>query len=130
MILVGIGFIYLVTNFVSKLERTAPGLESSQFRKSKEYARYYRKDADGDVVLNFAGVPLDKAKSVWGNSIVKESILDYFPNFNIMRQIVLTQLDKSEFKTFLLKRFKKIEGDYLDGAIDLDQARKALEDIK
>ncbi len=130
MILAGAGFMYLVTNLVSEAESTTPGLENSQSRKAKEYAQYYRKDVNGDDMLNFAGVPLSKAKAVWSESTVKDKVLSYFPDFDTMKQIAEGQLNKSEFKTFLLNRLKKIEGDYLDGAINLDQARKAFEDIK
>jgi len=130
MILAGAGFMYLVTNLVSEAESTTPGLENSQSRKAKEYAQYYREDVNGDDMLNFAGVPLAKAKAVWSESTVKDKASGYFPDFDTMKQIVDGQLDKSEFKTFLLKRFKKIEGDYLGGTINLDQARKAFEDIK
>ncbi len=130
MILAGMGFMYLVTNLVGEAESTTPGLENSQSRKAKEYAQYYRKDINGDDMLNFAGVPLSKAKAVWSESTVKYRVMSYFPDFDTMKQIAESQLNKSEFKTFLLAKMKKIEGDYLDGAINLDQARKAFEDIR
>ena len=130
MIMAGAGFMYLVTNLVDTAESTTSGLENTQSRKAKEYAQYYRKDINGDDMLNFAGVPLSKAKAAWGESTVKYRVLGYFPDFDTMKQIAESQLNKSEFKTFLLKTMKKTEGDYLDGAINLDQARKAFQDIK
>lgn len=130
MFLAGLGFMYLVTNLVDTAESTTPGLESSQSKKAKEYAQYYRKDINGDDMLNFSGVPLSKAKEVWGESTVKSRMLSYFPDFDTMKEIAESQLNKSEFKTFLLKTLKKTEGEYLDGAINLDQARKALQYLK
>lgn len=130
MFLAGLGFMYLVTNLVDTAESTTPGLESSQSKKAKEYAQYYRKDINGDDMLNFSGVPLSKAKEVWSESTVKSRMLSYFPDFDTMKEIVGIQLNKSEFKTFLLKNLKKIENDYLDGTISLDQAREALQHLK
>ncbi len=130
MFLAGLGFMYLVTNLVDTAESTTPGLESSQSKKAKEYAQYYRKDINGDDMLNFSGVLLSKAKEVWSESTVKSRMLSYFPDFDTMKEIVGIQLNKSEFKTFLLKNLKKIENDYLDGTISLDQAREALQHLK
>ena len=130
MFLAGLGFMYLVTNLVDTAESTTPGLESSQSKKAKEYAQYYRKDINGDDMLNFSGVPLSKAKEVWSESTVKSRMLSYFPDFDTIKEIAESQLNKSEFKTFLLKNLKKTENDYLDGTIGLDQARKALQYLK
>ena len=130
MILAGAGFMYLVTDLVNQAESTTPGLENSQSKKAKEYARYYQKDVNGNDMLNFAGVPLSKAIAVWSESTVKDKVLSHFPDFDTMKQIADGQLNKSEFKTFLFNRLKKVEDDYLSGTIDLNQAKKALEDIK
>jgi len=130
MALAGLAFMYLVTNLVDTAESTTPGLENIQSRKAKEYAQYYRKDINGDDMLDFSGAPLSKAKAVWNESTVKHRVLSYFPDFDTMKQIAESQLYKSEFKTFLLKTMKKIEGDYQDGTINLDQAREAIGDIK
>ena len=130
MILAGVGFMYLVTNLVGEAESTTPGLENSQSRKVKEYAQYYKKDINGDLMLNFAGVPLPKAKAVWNESPIKRRVLSYFPDFDTMKQVAESQLNESAFKTFLLQKIDKIEGDYLDGVRNLDQTKKALEDIK
>ena len=130
MILAGMGFMYMVTNLVDKAESTTPGLENSQSRKAKEYAYYYKKDVNGDDMLNFASTPLSKAKEVWSESTVKYRVLGHFPDFDTMRHVADNQLNKSEFKTFLLKRMREIEGSYLDGVLNLDQAKKAFEDIR
>jgi hypothetical protein len=130
MILAGMGFMYLVTDLVGEAESTTPGLENSQSRKAKEYARYYKKDINGDDMLSLAGVPLPKAKAVWSESTVKYRVLGYFPDFDTMKQIAASQIDESEFKTFLLAQMKKIEGEYLDGVRNLDQTKKAMEDIR
>jgi len=130
MLLAGLGFMYLVTNLVDTAESTTPGLETTQSRKAKEYAQYYRKDVNGDDMLNLAGVPLPKAKAVWSESGVQYRVLSYFPDFDTMKQLVENQLDKSKFKTFLLQKIKQTEGNYLDGTINLDQARRALKELK
>ena len=129
MLVAGLAFMYLVTNLVDTAESTTPGLENTQSRKAREYARYYKKDINGDDVLNFAGVPLSKAKAVWNESTIKNMMLDYFPDFGMMKQIAGSQLDESKFKDFLLKSLEKTENDYLDGTISLDQAKRAVQHL-
>ena len=129
MLVAGLAFMYLVTNLVDTAESTTPGLENTQSRKAREYARYYKKDINGDDVLNFAGVPLSKAKAVWNESTIKNMMLDYFPDFGMMKQIARSQLDESKFKDFLLKSLEKTENDYLDGTINLDQAKRAVQHL-
>jgi len=130
MVLAGMGFMYLVTNLVDQAESTTPGLENSQSRKAKEYAQYSKKDVNGDEMLNFAGLPLSKAKALWSESAVKYKLLRHFPDFDTMRQIADNQLNESDFKTFLFKKMKEIEDGYLDGALNLDQAKKAFVDLR
>ncbi len=129
MIIAGIGFMYLVTDLVGEAESTTPGLENSQSRKAREYAKYYSVDINGDDVLNLSGLPLPKAKNVWKESIIKEKMLSFFPDFDTMKQVAKEQLQESEFKTYFLKRLWEIEGKYIDGAMGLDQARNAIESL-
>lgn len=129
MIIAGIGFMYLVTDLVSEAESTTPGLENSQSRKAREYAKYYSVDINGDDVLNLSGIPLPKAKSVWKESMIREKLLGYFPDFDIMKQVAKDQLQDSAFKTYFLKKLWEIEGKYIDGGIGLDQARSAIESL-
>ena len=129
MIAAGVAFFYMVVDLVNEAESTTPGLQNSQSRKAREYEKYYKTDINGDDILSLIGVSLIKAKSVWRESPLKYNILSYFPDFDMMNQMIENQIQESQFKTFLVHKFKKIEGDYLDGAITLDQARLACESI-
>jgi len=130
MILAGIGFMYMVTNFVSQAESTTPGLADSQTLREQEFARFYEKDINGDDMLNFAGAPLSKAIEVWNSSTVKARALSYFPDFDSMHQLIDNQLRESAFKEYLLAYCKRIEKQYLSGAISLDRAKTACSTIK
>jgi len=130
MALAGAAFFYLVIGLVDEAEKTTPGLENSQSRKEAAYAKYYKKDINGDDMLNFSGVSLATAKAVWLGSTVKHRVLGYFPDFDTMNQIAEGQLEESEFKHFLLKKFTEIEDAYIGGEINLDQAKSSLETLR
>jgi len=130
MILAGIGFAYLVIGFVDEAESTTPGASNGASRKARAYQQYYKKDVNGDDTLYLAGLSLEKAKDVWAESTVRDSVLSYFPDFESMVQVAEGQLDESAFRRYLLKRLDNIEGKYIDGVIGLDQARQDCEAIR
>jgi len=129
MVAAGVAFFYLVINLVSEAESTTPGLENTSSRKAREYAKYYQEDINGDPVLNFAGVPLAKAKDIWNESSIKQQALTLFPDFDSVIELCEGQLNESQFKSYLLKELRGIEGDFIDGSINLDQAKRRLEGI-
>ena len=123
LIAVGLAFMYFAISLTGIAEETTPGLESGQ---SKQYAAYYKTDSNGDAVLDLSGVSLVKSKEVWRTSPIKDSILGYFPDFDIMKQMLENQLVNSEFKTFFIKKLNDVEGDYTSGTKNSDQAKNAL----
>ncbi len=129
MVLAGFGFMYLVTNLVNKAESTNPGLENTQSRKAKEYAKYYSEDINGDAVLNLSAVPMKKAKEIWISGPIYSEIISKLPDFDAANQIVKGQLVDSQFKTYLLENLKKIERKYIGGEMNLDQVKKAFADL-
>jgi hypothetical protein len=123
LILVGAAFAYMVFNFVSDIEQDDtryPGM------KKEDSSRYYKKDAAGDMVLDFTGASISKAKKIWSESPIKDDILDYFPNFEIMREMIGEELVDSNFRRYLLQKFDEVETDYLGGSIDSEKAREKL----
>ena len=130
IIAIGLAFMYFAINITGIAEETTPGLESSQSKRAKEYAAYYKTDFNGDAVLDLSKASLAKSKEVWRTSPIKDSILGYFPDFDTMRQMLENQLVDSEFKTFLIKKLNEVEGDYTSGAKNSDQAKKALMNLQ
>ena len=130
IIAVGLAFMYFAINITSIAEETTPGLESSQSKQAKEYAAYYKTDFNGDAVLDLSKASLAKSKEVWRTSSIKDSVLGYFPDFDTMKQMLENQLANSEFKTFFIKKLNDIEGDYMSGTKNSDQAKKALTNLQ
>jgi len=132
VILVGVGvlFAYFVFNFVGNVEEDdETSVASQDKRKAEEYAKYYHKDAAGNRVLDFSNAPLSKAQAVWKESPIRQKIIEQVPQFEYMKEMINIYLAKSPFRDRLLKRLEKIEGKYLSGSIDTDEARRLLEDF-
>jgi hypothetical protein len=130
LVAVGAIFAYLVFNFVSDIERDDPDtLISKDEKKAREFAKYYKKDAIGELILDFHGTTLEKAKEVWKESPIRKEILENFPEFEIMRELIRQRLRESRFREYLLKRFDEVESEYFSGEIDSEKAKKLLTDL-
>ena len=127
---VGILFAYFVFNFVNDVEADDPTTTiSKDERRAKEYARYYQKDALGERVLDFRGVPIAKAKEVWSESPFREEMLENFPQFELMKEYVKQRVIASPFQKYLLDKLDQVETDYFAGTIDSAEARRQLTEL-
>ncbi len=129
LILVGVGaiFAYFVTNFVHNIEEEDPNVYGVDENNAKKYAKYYSKDAIGDLVLDPSSISIETAKKVWASSPIKNDILDLFPKFDLIKDSIKSRLKNSEFKSYLLKKIGEIEDSFLAGEIDSDKAKKMIE---
>ena len=121
-------FAYLVFNFVADVEDEDPrafaGLKSDE-----KMARYYSEDAAGDRVLDLNGVPEKEAREVWEKSPVRRELLEEFPRFEAMRDLIHQEIKAGPFRQKLLAVLDEVESDFLSGSIDSDTARKRLSDF-
>jgi hypothetical protein len=132
VILVAVGalFAFFVFNFVSDVERADPNtLISKDEKKAKEFAKYYKEDATGEQILDFRGASLAKAKEVWRESPIRQEILDNFPQFEIMKEMIDQRIVESDFRRYLLKKLDEVESEYFSGTIDSAKAHKILTEL-
>ena len=123
-------FAYFVFNFVGQVEEDDPTTQlSKDAQKAKEFAKYYKKDAAGYPVLVFGETPIAKAREVWRESPVMREVLDLFPQFELMKGAINTQVDDGPFRRYLLKRLDEVESQYLGGTIDSDKAKEMLQNL-
>ena len=130
LVMVGAVFAYFVFNFVSDIEADDPDtIISKDERKAREFAKYYKTDVAGERILDFHGATVEKAKEVWKESPIRREILENFPEFEIMREMISQKLAPSQFRDYLMKKFDEVESDYLSGIIDSEKAKKRLTDL-
>jgi len=103
----------------------------SSLRNDKApYAKYYKEDVLGDKVLDLSGLTLEQAKAIWPGTPTQDRIAGKLPDFALAKAEARDALKESKFKHYLLKYLDKLEGSYLGGEIDTDQARAALKTLK
>jgi hypothetical protein len=132
IILLGVGalFAYFVFNFVGDVEKDDPTSHVGKNEKeARAYARYYHIDDAGNRVLDLSSLSVEEAKKVWHVSPIRQRVLEQFPQFQYMKETIMLYLPASPFRSFLLQRLEKVEGDYLSGTIDARRARVILRSI-
>ena len=127
---VGALFAYFVYNFVGSIEEDDTNFYSSSRKKNMEYAKYYKKDAIGDNVLDLSGTSLSTAKAVWAASYIKKQILKNFPNFELMRAMVIEKIRPCAFRKFLIKVMNDVQNDFISGSISSEEAIKRLSNLE
>ena len=133
---VGIAFVYFVFNFVGNVENEEiQKIESlnpsnAKERKQKEILEYYRQDVTGTPILDLSGVPIESAKRIWKESPTKRRIMQLFPNFHLMRDMIKLKMAPSDFRDLLLEKLSQIESDYLSGTISAYKAREEIGNLK
>jgi hypothetical protein len=134
--IVGVAFAYFVFNFVGdvenedihKIESLNPS--NAEERKKKEILEYYRQDVTGTPILDLSGVSIENAKRIWKESPTKKRIMQLFPNFHLMRDMIKLKLAPSEFRDLLLEKLSQIESDYLSGTISSYKAKEEIGNLK
>jgi len=127
---IGAAFIYFALSLFQISSDGDVARVSSYGGPEAPYARYYKKDVLGDSVLDFSGLTLDQAKTIWPETPTQSRIADKLPDFSLARAEARNALKESDFKHYLLKFLDDLEGRYLGGEIDVDQARAALKTLK
>ena len=94
--------------------------------KQEAYEQYYEKDAMGDKVLNLTAYSADRAKSIWPTTPTATRIAQMLPDFALAKTEMLNQVKKGDFQRYLLEYLDDLEGRYLAGELNSDQAKKAL----
>jgi len=137
LLIVGIGFLFFVFDVVGKVEREDvhtihPIDDTGSYgdRREQEVLRHYKQDITGTSILDVSGISLDKAKRIWKSSPTRDRIVDLFPNFSLMKDMVKLRVAPSEFRDYLLQKIDEIEEEYLSGSIGAFDAKKAISNLE
>ncbi|NOZ90389.1 MAG: hypothetical protein GXO60_03780 [Epsilonproteobacteria bacterium] len=126
---VGIGFFYLITDFVGNIERDDGYPTDTEYRQEHQYDKYTRVDSVGRAILDVEGLPLQRQLEAWHRSSLKGEALSLFPDFDEIKRLVKDRVITPDFREVLLEKIGNVEKTYLRGEITSDQARKKLESL-
>lgn len=129
-IAVGIAGIYFVTNFIGDIQKEDDRFQNTSYNEKQQYDQFMSKNSIGLDIVDVAGQPADVQIMVWNQSKLKKKMVDYFPDFDTMKLFAKERTRGEVLAPALLKHIDRVEGRFLSGTIDSEQARKELSVLK
>ena len=125
-ILIGVGFLYFITNFVGDIQNEDPAFQNSEYHSAHKYDKYYTTDSIGEEVLDLTSAKPDEQVDVWNHSRLKEEFLSLYPGFMEMKQFIKERTRGEPFQQKMLKHINTIEEQFMAGKINAEEAKRRL----
>ena len=131
LIVVSIVLFFLISGLISFINDLNAEVDVKHgFKRtdsSHKIATDYGVNEYGEEILLLDKFRENEKKMVWEKSIFHEEMLNLFPQFEEMRQLVQERVKESgTFKDRLIEHINSIENEYIAGELDAKSAKKAL----
>jgi len=129
-VLVGLGFIYVVTQYVGDIQAEDERYRNSDYEQKHKYDSYKSVDSVGRQVLNVVGLSTQIQIGAWNEGALKEEFLALYPDFSLMKDFVNNRVQGEPLKTNLLKLIDDTESKFFSGQMSPEQAKNVLKNFK
>jgi len=129
-IAVGIGFFYMVTNYVGKIQHEDDSFQNSAYQQEHKYDQYYAEDTIGQAIIDASYADPEILLDIWDKSPLKPEFLELFPDFDTMKSFVRHRVRGEALINRLLVKINEIEDKFFSGKMNAEQAKRALENIR
>ncbi len=126
-ILIGLGFLYFVTNFVGDIQKEDETYQNNEYQQEHKYDQYQSVDSIGQKILNLTGADTKTQIAAWNASELKQEFLELFPDFSDMKRFVKERVRGDTLKTKLLSQINTVESKFFSGTMNAEQAKQALD---
>jgi len=128
-IMVGLGFLYFITEFVGDIQAEDESYQNSAYQKKHMYDEYQSVDSVGQMVLTVQDTDAKIQLEAWNASPLKDEFLELFPDFSVMKHFVKERIRGERFKQRLLKHINNVEDKFFSGSLNAEQAKQMLGSI-
>jgi hypothetical protein len=128
-ILIGIGFLYVVTNFVGDIQKDEK-FQNEEYIEKHKYDQYQSVDSIGREILDMTDTPVSIQVQAWNNSKLKTEFLELFPDFSEMKIFVKERLRGELLQAKLIASIDSVESQYFSGKMNAEQAKRELSLLK
>ena len=128
-ILIGVGFLYFITNFVGDIQQDEK-FQNEEYKQKHQYDRYKTVDSIGRDILDMTGTSVNVQVQAWNNSTLKTEFLELFPDFSGMKVFVNEQVRGDALIEKLHGLIDHVEHGYFSGAMNAEQAKRELSELK
>lgn len=124
-ILIGVGFLYFITNFVGEIQQE-DNLQNEEYKQKHKYDQYQSVDSIGRDILDMTGAPVNTQVQAWNKSILKTEFLELFPDFSEMKIFAKERVRGDALQAKLANAIDDVETQYFSGAMNAEQAKREL----
>ena len=125
-ILIGIGGVFFVTNFVGDLQKEDEVYRNDGFDKEHAYDQYKTEDSIGREILDVTGAPVTIQMEAWNASVLKKEFLAIFPDFSGMQVFADERVRGNALKSKLKSTLDSVESAYFSGGMSAEDAKRKL----
>ena len=122
----------IVSGLGDFLENLSSSPDSYDSKPQNKYAdaKYMDSNSYGDKTLCLDGLDEDSKKKIWKDSFLNKEMLELFPRFIKMQELVETRLiDNGDFKKELIQKIVSMEKDYIGGSKSERSVKMALSEF-
>ncbi len=128
-ILIGVGFLYFITNFVGDIQEDEK-FQNEEYKQKHQFDQYQSVDSIGREILDMTGTPANIQVQAWNNSNLRTEFLELFPDFSEMKIFVKERLRGEVLQVKLIASIDSVESQYFSGAMNAEQAKRELSLLK
>jgi membrane-bound lytic murein transglycosylase B len=125
-ILIGIGGVFFVTNFVGDIQREDEVFRNEGYDQKHAFDQYKTEDSIGREILDVTGAPASVQMDAWNASALKKEFLDIFPDFGGMQVFAQERVRGQALRTKLKSTLESVEAAYFSGAMNAEDAKRKL----
>ena len=125
-IAVGLGFIYITTNFVGGIQKEDDRLQNSEYQVQHKYDKYNSVDSIGRAILDLSEADPSIQVDAWNQSPLKSEFLELYPDFSEMKHFVKDRVRGEYIIKKLLGHIDNVEDQFFSGKINAEQAKRML----
>ncbi|SFZ97320.1 hypothetical protein MNB_SV-5-249 [hydrothermal vent metagenome] len=129
-IAIGLGALYLVTNFVGDIQAEDDAYKNSGYQQEHIYDKYQTTDSVGQDILDVTGADVKTQLGAWNSSLLKDEFLDLFPDFTEMKNFINDRIRGKILQDKLTKKVTEIEDKFFSGGITAEDAKRGLSTLK
>ncbi|EIF50491.1 hypothetical protein [Sulfurovum sp. AR] len=128
-IVIGIGFLYFITNFVGDIQEDEK-FQNEEYKQKHQFDQYQTVDSIGREILDMTDTPATVQVQAWNNSKLKAEFLELFPDFSEMKIFVKERLRGEILQAKLIASIDSVESQYFSGKMNAEQAKRELSLLK
>jgi hypothetical protein len=127
---VGVGFLYFITNFIGDIQEKDDRYGNSEYNAKHKYDKYYSVDAIGQKILDVVNADEATQIAAWQDSLLKQEFLELFPDYEEMKKFVKSRTRGEFLQNKLLGKIDEVEGKFLSGALNVEEAKRTIDTLK